>query len=79
MSRITKGPFTKDVRLTPGEGGLQNPDIQLLFECNSIVLSGRNSGRNKRRLPAKANWILQKADRPIVKIEKKPPGFWIRL
>ena len=36
-----KGPFTKDVRLTPGEGGLRNPDVQLLFECDSIVLSGR--------------------------------------
>ena len=37
----TKGPFTKDVRLTPVERGLQNPDVPLLFECNSIVLSGR--------------------------------------
>ena len=37
----TKGPFTKDVRLTPGEGGLRNPDVPLLFECNSIVLSER--------------------------------------
>ena len=37
----TKGPFTKDVRLTPGEEGLRNPDVQLLFECDSIVLSGR--------------------------------------
>ena len=35
-----KGPFSKDVRLTPGEGGLLNPDVQLLFECDSIVLSG---------------------------------------
>ena len=35
-----KGPFTKDVRLNPGEGGLRNPDVQLLFECDSIVLSG---------------------------------------
>ena len=37
----TKGPFTKDVRLTPGEVGLRNPDVPLLFECNSIVLSER--------------------------------------
>ena len=28
-------------RLTPGEGGLQNTDIQLLFECDSIVFCGR--------------------------------------
>ena len=26
---------------TPGEGGLQIPDVQLLFECDYIVLSGR--------------------------------------
>ena len=44
MSRITKGPFTKDVRLTPGEGGLQNSDVQLFFECDTIVLSGRKGG-----------------------------------
>ena len=37
---ICKGPFTKDVRLTTGEGGL-DPDVQLLFRCDSIVLSGR--------------------------------------
>ena len=42
-----KGPFTKDVRLTPGEGGLRNPDVQLLFECDSIVSSGRR-GRGSR-------------------------------
>ena len=30
--------------LAPGEGGLRNPDVQLLFECNSIVLSGRKGG-----------------------------------
>ena len=35
------GPFTYDVRLTPGEGGLRNPDVQLLFQCDSIVLSRR--------------------------------------
>ena len=35
---LHKGPFTKDVRLTPWEeGGLRNPDVQLLFECDSIV------------------------------------------
>ena len=33
--------FTKDFRLTPEEGGLWNPDVQLLFKCDSIVLSGR--------------------------------------
>ena len=36
-----KGPFTKDVRLTPGEEGLWNPHVQLLFRCDSIILSGR--------------------------------------
>ena len=45
---IPKGPFTKDVLLTPGEGGLQNPDVQLLFECDSSVLSGRRRGRGSR-------------------------------
>ena len=28
----------------PGGGGLRNPDIQLLFECDSMVLSGRRGG-----------------------------------
>ena len=37
--KIDKGPFTKDVWLTPGEGGLGNPDVQLLIKCDSIVLS----------------------------------------
>ena len=37
----SKGPFTKDIRLTPGREGLRNPDVQLLFECDSIVLSER--------------------------------------
>ena len=41
MDGLLKGPFTKDVRLTPGEGGLQNPDVQLLFESDSIALSRR--------------------------------------
>ena len=41
LENKTKEQFTKDVRLTPGEGGLRNPDVQLLFECDSIVLSGR--------------------------------------
>ena len=41
---MTMGPFTKDVQLTPGEGGLRNADVQLLFECDSIVLSGRRRG-----------------------------------
>ena len=45
-----KGPFTKDVRLTPGEGDLRDPDVQLLFECDSIVLSGRR-GRGGSRNP----------------------------
>ena len=36
---FTKGPFIKDVRLTPGRGDLRNPDVQLLFKCGSIVLS----------------------------------------
>ena len=54
----SKGPFTKDVRPTPrggvqknrtkqdmgGEGGLRNPDVQLLFEGDSNVLSGRRGG-----------------------------------
>ena len=40
----TLGPFTKDVQLTPGEGGLRNPDVQLSFDCDSIVLSGRRGG-----------------------------------
>ena len=35
------GWFTKDVPLTPGRGALRNPHFQLLFECDSIVLSGR--------------------------------------
>ena len=26
-------------------GGLKNPVVQLLFECDSIVLSGRRVGR----------------------------------
>ena len=43
-----KGPFTKDVRLTPGEGGLRNPDVQLSFECDSIVLSGRRGEEGSR-------------------------------
>ena len=30
--------------MTPGKGGLRNPDVQLLFECDSIVLSGRREG-----------------------------------
>ena len=38
---MVKGTFTKDVQLTPGEEGLRNSDVQLLFECDSIVLSGR--------------------------------------
>ena len=41
LGDMCMGPFTKDVRLTPGRGGLRNPDVQLLFECDSIVLSGR--------------------------------------
>ena len=41
MYEAGKGPFTKDVQLTPREGGLRNPDVQLLFECDSIVLFGR--------------------------------------
>ena len=40
LENKTKEQFTKDVRLTPGEGGLRNPDVQLLFECDSIVSSG---------------------------------------
>ena len=31
-TKLPKGPFTKDVPLTAGEGGLRNPDVQLLFE-----------------------------------------------
>ena len=45
FSESSKGPFTKDVRLNPGEGGLQNPDVQLFFECDSTVLSGRRGRR----------------------------------
>ena len=41
LAYYPKGPFTKDVRLTPGEEGLRNPDVQLLFKCDFIVLSGR--------------------------------------
>ena len=39
------GPFTKDVRLTSGEGGLLIPDVPLLFECDSIVLCECGRGR----------------------------------
>ena len=35
------GLFTKDIRLTQGEWGSRNLDVQLLFQCDSIVLSGR--------------------------------------
>ena len=42
------GPSTKDVWLTPAEGGLRNPDVQSLFECESIVLSGRRGRRGSR-------------------------------
>ena len=41
------GPFLKDDWLTPGEGGLRNPEVQLLFKCDSIVLSGCR-GRGSR-------------------------------
>ena len=47
INEYSMGSFTKDVRLTPGERGLRNPDVQLLFECDSIVLSGRR-GRGSR-------------------------------
>ena len=57
LSELTLGPFTKDVRLTPGRRGLRNPDVQLLFECDSIVLSGR---RGKGGLE-----ILVSAGRPL--------------
>ena len=50
----TQAPLLQDEGAThkgrpadPGEGGLRNPDIQLLFECDSIVLSGRR-GRGSR-------------------------------
>ena len=33
------GAIHKGRPADPGEGGLRNPDIQLLFECDSIVLS----------------------------------------
>ena len=41
---VSLGPFTKDVRLTPWEGGSANLDVQLLFECDFIVLSRRRRG-----------------------------------
>ena len=41
QGKTDKEPFTKDFRLTPGEGGLRNSDVTLLFEYDSIVLSGR--------------------------------------
>ena len=50
--------FTKDVRLTPWEEGLRNPDVQLLFECDSIVLSGRRGGEGSLE-------ILVLAGRPL--------------
>ena len=41
VEHIRKGPFTKDAWLTPGRESLQISDVQLLFDCNSILLSGR--------------------------------------
>ena len=35
------GAIHKGRPADPGEGGLRNPDVPLLFECDSIVLSGR--------------------------------------
>ena len=37
----TVGIIHKGRPADPGEGGLRNLDVQLLFECDSIVLSGR--------------------------------------
>ena len=34
----------------PGGGGLWNPDVQLSFECDSIVLSRRRGGGGSRNL-----------------------------
>ena len=48
LASFSNGPFTKDVRLTPGEEGLLSPDVQLLFECDSIVLSGRRGEGGSR-------------------------------
>ena len=35
------GAIHKGRPADPGEGGLRNSDVQLLFECDSIVLSRR--------------------------------------
>ena len=39
------GAIHKGRPADPGEVGLRNPDVQLLFECDSIVLSGRRGER----------------------------------
>ena len=44
ISTFRLGAIHKGRAADPGEGGLRNPDVQLLFECDSIVLSGRRGG-----------------------------------
>ena len=38
------GAIHKGRPADPGEGGLGNPNVELLFECDSIALSGRRGG-----------------------------------
>ena len=39
--RRPQGAIHKGRPADPGRGDLRNPDVQLLFECGSIVLAGR--------------------------------------
>ena len=48
--RIFLGAIHKGRPADPGEGGLRNLDVQLSFECDSIVLYGRR-GRGGSRNP----------------------------
>ena len=45
-----EGAIHKGCPADPGEGGLRNLNAQLLFECDSIVLSGRK-GRGGSKNP----------------------------